>query len=424
MGLKHFLEQQQPKFSLGGRYHYLGALYEAITGFLYSPGKVTSGSTHIRDAISLKRVMIIVCIAALPALLAGVYNVGLQANLAMADAGFSGVENWRKWILQLLLAGNDAESPWDNLILGMAYFLPIYIVTLVVGGFWEVLFAQLRGHEINEGFLVTSMLFALTLPPTIPLWQVALGISFGVVIAKELFGGTGRNFINPALAGRAFLYFAYPAQISGDQVWVALDAYSGATPMLDAYSSATPLSVAAVAGQGSETPLTALTAIEAEGIGWWEAFIGILPGSMGETSTLAILLGAAILLYTRVASWRIMLGGLIGMSLLATLFNLLGSETNALFALPAHWHLALGGFAFGLVFMATDPVSATMTESGKWAYGILIGVMAILIRVLNPAYPEGTMLAILFANLMAPLIDYVVVRANIRRRRRRNAPPA
>ncbi len=409
MDLKAFLAQHRPKFSAGGKYHYLGALYEATEGFLYTAGRVNTGLTHIRDAISLKRVMIIVCIAALPALLAGVYNVGWQANQAIA-AGVGSIEGWRNLFVQLLFAGHDPASVWDNLVLGLAYFLPVYLVTLVVGGFWEVLFAQVRGREINEGFLVTSLLFALILPPTIPLWQAALGISFGVVIAKEVFGGTGYNFVNPALAGRAFLYFAYPAQNSGDAVWVAMDAVS----------SATPLSVAVKAGQ-ELSDNAAIAAIEASGISWWDAFIGNLPGSMGETSALAILFGAIILLYTRVASWRIMLSGLIGMTLFATLCNLIGSETNPMFAISAHWHLVVGGFAFGLVFMATDPVSAAMTNLGKWFYGALIGVMVVLIRVHNPAYPEGTMLAILFANLMAPLIDYCVVRVNISRRRRRSA---
>jgi len=407
--LKRFLKQHRPKFSAGGKYHYLGALYEATEGFLYTPGKVTAGLTHLRDAISLKRVMIIVCIAALPALLAGVYNVGWQANQAI-DTGSGTVEGWRSLFVQLLFAGHDAASVWDNLVLGFAYFLPVYLVTLAVGGFWEVLFAQARGRNISEGFLVTSLLFALILPPAIPLWQVALGISFGVVIAKEMFGGTGRNFVNPALAGRAFLYFAYPAQNSGDAVWVAVDAVSAATP----------LSIAVKAGQ-SLSDSTVMAAIEASGVSWWDAFIGNLPGSVGETSTLAILFGAAVLLYTRVASWRIMLSGLIGMALLATLCNLLGSGSNPLLAIPAYWHLVLGGFAFGLVFMATDPVSAAMTDLGKWFYGALIGVMVVVIRVYNPAYPEGTMLVILFANLMAPLIDYCVVRVNINRRRRRSA---
>ncbi|HEC16426.1 MAG TPA: NADH:ubiquinone reductase (Na(+)-transporting) subunit B [Sedimenticola sp.] len=418
--MKRFFEQHRSKFSAGGRFRYLGALYEAVEGFFYTPGKVTSGLTHVRDAISLKRVMIIVCFAALPAALAGIYNLGWQANQALASGGGGEIGAWRGLLLGLLAGGHDPASWWDNLALGLVYFLPLYCVILVVGGFWEVLFAQARGREINEGFLVTSLLFALILPPAIPLWQAALGISFGVVMAKELFGGTGRNFINPALAGRAFLYFAYPAQNSGDAVWIAVDALSGASPpVADSFSGATPLAVAMRAG-----PEGAVAAIGSSGVDWWDAFIGNLPGCTGETSTLAILLGAAVLLYTRVASWRIMLSGLAGMALFATLCNLLGSDTNPLLAIPAHWHLVLGGFAFGLVFMATDPVSAAMTDRGKWFYGGLIGVMVVLIRVFNPAYPEGTMLAILFANLMAPLIDHFVMRADINRRKRRSAPQA
>ncbi|MCF6187981.1 MAG: NADH:ubiquinone reductase (Na(+)-transporting) subunit B [Desulfobulbaceae bacterium] len=408
MGLQAFLAQQRPKFSAGGKYQRLSALYEATEGFLYTPGKVTAGLTHIRDAISLKRVMIIVCIAVLPALLAGVYNVGWQANQAIT-AGDGLSEGWRSLRGQLRRPGHDPASVWDNLALGLAYFLPVYLVTLAVGGFWEVLFAQLRGREISEGFLVTSLLFALILPPSIPLWQAALGISFGVVIAKEVFGGTGHNFVNPALAGRAFLYFAYPAQNSGDAVWVAVDAVS----------SATPLAVAVRAGQNISDS-TVMAAIEASGVSWWDAFVGNLPGSTGETSALAILFGAAILLYTRVASWRIMLSGLIGMALLATLYNLLANDANPLLAIPAHWHLVLGGFAFGLVFMATDPVSAAHTPTGQWLYGLLIGVLAILIRVANPAYPEGVMLAILLGNVFAPLFDYFVIEANIKRRRLRH----
>jgi Na+-transporting NADH:ubiquinone oxidoreductase subunit B len=270
-------------------------------------------------------------------------------------------------------------------------------VTFVVGGIWEVLFAVKRGHEVNEGFFVTSILFSLTLPATIPLWQVALGISFGVVVGKEIFGGTGKNFLNPALTGRAFLYFAYPAQISGDAVWTAVDGYSGATA----------LGLAAAGGVES---------VMAEGITWMDAFLGNIQGSVGEVSTLAIFIGGAILITTRVASWRIMAGVMLGMMLTSTLFNLIGSDSNPMFAMTWQWHLVLGGFAFGMVYMATDPVSAAMTDTGRWSYGILIGVMCVLIRVVNPAFPEGMMLAILFANLFAPLFDWSVVRANVRRR--------
>jgi Na+-transporting NADH:ubiquinone oxidoreductase subunit B len=283
------------------------------------------------------------------------------------------------------------------LIFGAVFYVPIYAVTFVVGGIWEVLFAVKRGHEVNEGFFVTSILFSLTLPATIPLWQVALGISFGVVVGKEIFGGTGKNFLNPALTGRAFLYFAYPAQISGDAVWTAVDGYSGATA----------LGLAAAGG---------VEQVMSEGITWMDAFLGNIQGSVGEVSTLAILVGGAILLTTRVASWRIMAGVMLGMMATSTLFYLIGSESNPMFAMTWQWHLVLGGFAFGMVYMATDPVSAAMTDTGRWSYGILIGVMCVLIRVVNPAFPEGMMLAILFANLFAPLFDWSVVRANVRRR--------
>jgi Na+-transporting NADH:ubiquinone oxidoreductase subunit B len=292
-------------------------------------------------------------------------------------------------------AGNDPNSIWDCFVYGASFFLPIYITTFLVGIFWEVLFAMKRGHEVNEGFFVTSILFALTCPPSIPLWQVALGISFGVVIGKEVFGGTGKNFLNPALTGRAFLFFAYPASMSGDAVWTAVDGYTGATA----------LSVAASEG---------MEVLQSQ-VSWMDAFLGNIPGSIGETSTLAILLGGAVLLWTRIASWRIMAGVMIGMIALSTLFNNMGSE-NPMFNMDWTWHFVLGGFAFGMVFMATDPVSASMTNTGKWWFGALIGVMVVLIRVINPAFPEGMMLAILFANLFAPLIDHFVVQANIKRR--------
>jgi Na+-transporting NADH:ubiquinone oxidoreductase subunit B len=295
-----------------------------------------------------------------------------------------------------LLAGHDPGSVWDCLWLGAVYFVPIYLVTFVVGGFWEVLFAMKRGHEVNEGFFVTSILFALICPPDIPLWQAALGISFGVVIGKEVFGGTGKNFLNPALTGRAFLFFAYPAELSGDAVWTAVDGFTGATPL------------SVIASDGLQAVQQQLT--------WMDAFLGNMPGSIGETSTLAILLGGAVLLYTRIASWRIVLGVFFGMTVLSTLFNFIGSDTNPMFAMPYHWHLVVGGFAFGMIFMATDPVSAAMTNTGKFWYGTLIGVMVVLIRVVNPAFPEGMMLSILFANLFAPLIDHFVVQANVKRR--------
>ena len=286
---------------------------------------------------------------------------------------------------------------------GACFWLPIYAVTFAVGGFWEVLFASVRKHEVNEGFFVTSVLFALILPATIPLWQVALGITFGVVIAKEIFGGTGRNFLNPALAGRAFLFFAYPAQISGDTVWTAVDSFSGATMLGQAFAGTL----------GGDLGYANMQM-------WWNAFYGFIQGSMGETSTLAVLIGGLFLIYVRIASWRIVLGVFLGMVITSSILNTIGSETNAMFAMPWYWHMVLGGFAFGMFFMATDPVSAAFTDKGKLAYGALIGFMVIMIRVVNPAYPEGIMLAILFANLFAPLFDHFVVQANIKRRLARN----
>jgi Na+-transporting NADH:ubiquinone oxidoreductase subunit B len=401
--LRKALDRQQRHFLPGGRYERLGALFELVDTFLYTPPTVTAGAPHVRDGIDLKRVMIFVWLAVLPCAFFGMINVGLQANEAMASLGTDEVPGWRGTTLRLLgAAGYDAGSPWDNFWHGAVYFVPIYLVTLAAGGFWEVLFATVRNHEVNEGFLVTSILFALTLPPDMPLWQVALGMSFGVVIGKEVFGGTGKNFLNPALTGRAFLFFAYPGEISGEAVWTAVDGFTGATPLM-------------LAKEGG------LEAIQSAGITWWSAFLGTVQGSIGATSTLCVLLGAAFMVYTGVASWRIMAGVLGGVVATALLFNLIGSETNPAFALPWHWHLVLGGLAFGLVFMATDPVSASMTETGKWIYGALIGIMTVLIRVLNPAYPEGVMLAILFGNLFAPLIDWFVVRANVRRRARREA---
>jgi Na+-transporting NADH:ubiquinone oxidoreductase subunit B len=360
---------------------------------------VTTGATHVRDAIDLKRVMTYVWIATIPCMLMAMFNTGFQANSAMEAMGLSAAPGWRGAILDFF--GYSPYNPISDLLHGALYFLPIYIVTIVAGGLWEVLFSVVRKHEVNEGFFVSSILFALTMPPNAPLWQVALGISFGVVIGKEIFGGTGKNFLNPALTGRAFLYFAYPASMSGDAVWTAVDGFSGATA----------LGLAALGG---------VDAIREGGLSWWSTLIGFEQGSLGETSTIACLLGAAFLIYTRVASWRIIAGTFLGMAVTATLFNIIGSDSNAMFGMPFYWHLTLGGFAFGMTFMATDPVSAAQTQLGRWIFGGLIGFMTVLIRVVNPAFPEGIMLAILFSNIFAPLIDYAVVKANISRRVRRH----
>ena len=397
--LRRYLDRLQPLFARGGRFEQFSAVFEMVDTLLYTPPDVTRDAPHVRDAMDLKRLMIFVVIAVTPALLVGMYNTGYQANLAMAQLGLHTVPGWRGELLDLFGIGYSPDSIWACLCHGLLYFLPIYIVTLMAGGLWEVLFAAVRNHEVNEGFLVTSMLFSMTLPPTIPLWQVAIGISFGVVIGKEVFGGTGKNFLNPALTGRAFLFFAYPAAISGDAVWTAVDGYSGATP----------LALAAVGG---------LQQIQAQGITWAQAFLGQISGSLGETSTLACLLGAAMLVLTRIASWRIMAGVFLGMLATVLLFNSFGSTSNPLTALPWYWHFVLGGYAFGMVFMATDPVTAAMTDAGRWVYGLLIGAMVVLIRVANPAFPEGMMLAILFANVFAPLIDFAVVRIHVRARAR------
>ena len=396
MSLRTFMDGLEPNFHKGGKYEKYYAIYEMVDTIFYTPGKTTVGQSHVRDAVDMKRVMTTVWWCAFFPMLVGMYMVGHNATVAMQDLGIPALEGWRGMIISLM-AGYDPNSLWDCFVYGAVFYVPIYAVTFVVGGLWEVLFAVKRGHEVNEGFFVTSILFSLTLPATIPLWQVAIGISFGVVVGKEIFGGTGKNFLNPALTGRAFLYFAYPAQISGDAVWTAVDGYSGATA----------LSLAAAGG---------LEGVMASGMTWWDAFLGNIQGSVGEVSTLAIFIGGAVLLTTRVASWRIMAGVFLGMTATSLMFNWIGSDTNPMFALPWHWHLVLGGFAFGMVYMATDPVSAAMTNTGRWWYGALIGVMCVLIRVVNPAFPEGMMLAILFANLFAPLFDWSVVRANVRRR--------
>jgi Na+-transporting NADH:ubiquinone oxidoreductase subunit B len=397
---RQFLDKLHPHFAKGGKFHTLYPVYEMVDTFLYTPPDVTAGSTHVRDAVDLKRVMTYVWIAALPCILMALVNTGYQANLAMQSLGLTSAPGWRGFILNLF--GFSPYNPVSVILHGALYFVPIYLVTIVAGGLWEVLFAVVRKHEVNEGFFVSSILFALTMPPNTPLWQVALGISFGVVIGKEIFGGTGKNFLNPALTGRAFLYFAYPASMSGDMVWTAVDGFSGATA----------LGVAALGG---------VDAIREAGIAWWQTFLGFERGSLGETSTLACLIGAAFLVYTRIASWRIMAGVMLGMVVTSTLLNIIGSDSDAMFAVPWYWHLTLGGFAFGMTYMATDPVSASHTNAGRWVYGALIGFMTVLIRVINPAFPEGIMLAILFSNIFSPLIDYAVIKVNIMRRAARHA---
>ena len=399
MSVRKFLDNLEPHFAKGSKLERYYGLYEMVDTFIYTPADVTRGKTHVRDGNDLKRTMTFVVIATFFCILMAMYNTGYQANLAMEALGTSTIDNWRS--LPMTIFGYSTMNPFSNMMHGALYFLPIYLTTLAIGGIWEVLFATVRGHEVNEGFLVSSMLYTLIMPPDMPLWQVALGISFGIVIGKEVFGGTGKNFLNPALTGRAFLYFAYPASISGDSVWVAVDGYTAATPL----------------GLAADGGLSAVT----EHYSWLQTFLGFEPGCLGETSTLAILIGAAFLLYTRVASYRIMGGVFAGMVLTSLMFNFIGSDTNQMFALPWYWHLTVGGFAFGMVYMATDPVSAAMTNKGRWIFGGLVGGMTVLIRVVNPAFPEGIMLAILFSNMFAPTIDYFVIQANIRRRMKRHA---
>lgn len=400
--LRRTLDSIHPHVTEGGKYQKFYALYEAVDTIFYSPADVNRGRNHVRDGIDLKRVMIYVWIAVMPCVAIGCYNVGLQANLEMANLGLTELTGWRGDILSLFGIGHNPESIFDNFWFGFWHWFPIYAIVFIVGGFWEVLFASVRGHEINEGFFVTSILFSLIVPATLPLWQAAIGISFGIVIGKEVFGGTGKNFLNPALTARAFLYFAYPAQISGDAVWVAVDGYT----------QATALSVAATSG---------VEGLAAAGYTIQESLTGYIAGSIGETSLIAIGLGAIFLLVTKIASWRIMLGVVAGVVATSLLFNIIDSDTNPMFSVTPMWHFVIGGLAFGTVFMATDPVSASMTNMGRFWYGALIGVMTILIRVVNPAFPEGIMLAILFANLFAPLIDWFVVQANVKRRAKRYA---
>ncbi len=394
--IHNIFDRMEPSFTKGGKYEKYYAVFEMFDTFFRQPSSQTYSASHVRDGIDLKRIMITVWLCTFPVMFWGMYNVGFQALTAIQQMGIT-PDGWRTIITDM--AGYDPNSIWASFVYGAMQFLPIYAVTFAVGILWEIIFAVVRGHEVNEGFFVTSVLFALSLPPDIPLWQVALGISFGVVVAKEVFGGTGKNFLNPALAGRAFLYFAYPAYMSGDAIWTAVDGFSGATPLGLAAMGVTPDQFVDAYGNT---------------ITWMDAFLGNMQGSIGEVSTLAILIGMIGLLWTRIASWRVIAGSVVGLVVTAFIFNLIGGE-NPMMSLPAHWHLVIGGFMFGAVFMATDPVSAAHTNTGRWCYGLLIGFMTVVIRVVNPAFPEGIMLAILFANLFAPLFDYFVTQANIKR---------
>lgn len=396
-------------FEKGGKFERLYPLFEAQDTFLFTPDTVTRTASHVRDALDLKRMMIIVVIALIPCTLFGIWNVGYQANIAIDPDKAELLTGWRHGLIQGLGIGYDPGNVFACFVQGLLYFLPIYIVTIVSGGIFEVIFAIVRKHEVNEGFLVTSLLIPLIVPPTIPLWQVAIGTIFGVVFGKEVYGGTGMNFLNPALVTRAFLFFAYPAQITGDKVWVAVDQAQA----VDGFSGATILGITRVEGFTH--------AITEHAYSWSKAFFGVEPGSIGETSTLMCIIGAAILIATGVGSWRTMAGVTLGTTVTAMLMNLVHSSTNGSFEIPFYWHIVLGGWAFGTVFMATDPVSSAFTNVGKWIYGFMIGWLVVLIRVVNPAYPEAMMLSILFMNMLAPLIDHYVVKANIKKRLARSA---
>ena len=370
MGLRNFVDKIKPTFSEGGKLSFLHSTFEGFETFLYVPNTTTAKGAHIRDCNDIKRVMIVVVLALIPAMLMGMYNIGYQSQLQG-------------------LAELEGAGVFGLFWYGFLKMLPMIIVSYVTGLAIEFTFAQKRKHEINEGFLVTGLLIPMVMPVSVPLWIVALSTAFAVIIGKEVFGGTGMNIFNPALLARAFAFFAYTPQMSGEKVWYAVDGMSGAT---------------------------ALEQLSTTGTMQWsamDAFIGLIPGSMGETSTVAILIGAAILLFTGVASWRIMLSVFVGGLAFGYLFDAVGMTE-----FPAYYHLLVGGFAFGAVFMATDPVTSAQTNCGKWIYGFMVGALAVLIRVINPAYPEGMMLSILFMNALAPLIDYFVVERNIARRKK------
>lgn len=381
---KRIHDQLRPKFEEGGPWHVMYPLFEAMDTFVFNTDEQTESGPHIRDSVDLKRVMIIVVVALLPATIFGILNAGYQEALA------SGLH--RTWTA--------------HFIAGLKLFIPLVLVSYATGGFWEVLFSITRKHEVDEGFLVTGLLIPLIMPVTIPLWQVAVATTFGVVIGKMIFGGTGMNIFNPALTARAFIFFAYPGNISGDKVWISA---------ADGFSGATALSVPA--SQASQNAVTLLDSVKQFDFSWYNMFMGWIPGSIGETSALMITIGALILIYTKVGSWRIMAGGVVGLLATAFITNLAAPySTNSMLTIPGYYHLVMGGFMFGIVFMATDPVSACYTNTGRWIYGIFIGSLTVIIRTVNPAYPEGTMLAILLMNAFSPLIDYFVVQSNIKRR--------
>lgn len=383
--LRNYLNKIKPTFEEGGRLSMFRSVFEGFETFLFVPSDTSQSGVHIHDSIDSKRTMTVVVIALIPALLFGMYNVGYQHNLAI------GAE-------QLF---------WPTFLFGFLAVLPKILISYIVGLGIEFMVAQWKKEEIQEGFLVSGMLIPMIVPVDTPLWMIALATAFAVVFAKEVFGGTGYNIFNVALVTRAFLFFAYPAAMSGDKIFVrTADTFGlGAGSVVDGFSGATPLGIASTATSGTGYPAFSMDMIT-----------GLIPGSIGETSVIAIAIGAVLLLWTGIASWKTMLSVFVGGALTACMFNAIGMENNAMANMPWYEHLVLGGFCFGAVFMATDPVTSARTERGKWIYGFLIGFLAICIRVLNPGYPEGMMLAILMMNIFAPLIDYYVVDANIKRR--------
>lgn len=392
--LKNIVDKLEPTFSEGGKLAKLHSVFDGFKTFLFVPNHTAKSGAHIHDAIDSKRTMITVVLALVPALLFGMWNVGYQHFLAI---------------------GQDANF-WTQFAFGLLAVLPTLVVSYVVGLGIEFIIAQIKGEEIQEGFLVTGFLIPLIVPVDTPLWMIAVATAFAVIFAKEVFGGTGYNIFNVALVTRAFLFFAYPTAMSGDHVWVRTrDAFWwGAGEPINAFSGATPLGQLATSSEST----TILHNIMGNPSSFWDAFLGLIPGSVGETSTLAILLGAILLIVTNIASWKTMLSVFLGGAFMGLIFNIWGPD-SAIANLPWYEHLVLGGFAFGAVFMATDPVTSARTETGKWIYGFLIGVMAIVIRVLNPGYPEGMMLAILLMNIFGCLIDYYVVQSNITKRLKR-----
>jgi Na+-transporting NADH:ubiquinone oxidoreductase subunit B len=387
--LRKILDANAHRFENNGVLEKLYPLYEAADTILFSTGEVTKSGPHIRDSIDIKRVMILVVIALIPLYIFGAMNVGVQNGIAM------GVE----------------RTNWEQFWYGFDKIIPIIIIAFITGAFWEILFAVVRRHPISEGFLVTCALIPLVMPASIPLWQVSIATSFGIVIGKEIFGGVGMNIFNPALVARAFLFFTYPGRISGDKVWViGPDGYSGATAL------------AVPAAEVNQHAVSLLNGVTQFDYSWWNMLVGWIPGSIGETSKLLIIMGAIFLAIIKIANWRVMAGSLIGLGVTAYLSNLMAPfSSNTMLSLPAHYHLVMGGFLFGMAFMATEPVTGCHTNQGRWVYGILFGILTVIVRAINPAYPEGTMLAILLLNAFAPLIDWFVIQSNIKRRVARHA---